>query len=55
MISITNNNLNFLEWTRQVSIEHPDILKHMLKSSDALDRVIAKRIMQNAGGVKNAF
>lgn len=48
MNSITINDLNFLEWAKQVSIEHPDILKHMLKSSDLLDRVIAKRIMQNA-------
>lgn len=44
------SNLSFLEWTKQVSTEHPDILKHMLKSSDLLDRVIAKRIIQNARG-----
>ena len=55
MNSITTNDLNFLEWTRRVSAEHPDILKNMLNSSDALDRVIAKRIMKNAGETKNAF
>jgi hypothetical protein len=48
---ITTNDLNFLEWAKQVSTEHSDILKQMLKSSDVLDRVIAKRIMQNGGGV----
>ena len=40
--SITTNDLNFMEWTRRVSTEHSDILKHMLKSSDVLDRAIAK-------------
>ena len=49
MNSITANNLTFKEWAKRINTEHPDILKHMLKSSDVLDRVIAKRIMQNAG------
>jgi hypothetical protein len=49
--TITTNDLSFLEWTKKVSAEYPDILKQMLKSSDLLDRVIAKRIMQKAGGV----
>jgi len=49
--SITANDLNFMEWAKRVSTEHADIIKHMLISSDVLERVIAKRIMQNAGGI----
>jgi hypothetical protein len=44
------NNLTFLEWARQVSAQYPDILEHMQISSDLLERVIAKRIIQTAGG-----
>ena len=51
MESTTKSNLSFSEWSKRISTEHPDILEHMLKSYDALDRVIAKRIIQNAGGV----
>jgi len=41
---------NFLSWAKRVSSEHPDILEHMLKSQDLLDKVIAKRILTVAGG-----
>lgn len=45
---------NFLSWTKKVNSEHPDILRHMMKSTDVLDRVIAKRIIQTAGVEINA-
>jgi len=55
MKDTSQSNLLFLEWAKKVITEHPDILEYMLKSSDLLDRVIAKRIIQNAGGILNAF
>jgi hypothetical protein len=45
---------NFLSWAKKVTSEHPDILRHMMKSNDVLDRVIAKRIMKIAGVEMNA-
>ncbi len=45
----TQDTNNFSSWAKRVSSEHPDILKHMMRSTDVLDRVIAKRIMQTAG------
>ncbi len=50
MNTITATNKSFLEWAKQVNHHHPDILEHMRKSIDPLERVIAKRIMQTAGG-----
>lgn len=47
------SNISFLEWTKLVSTQHPDILEHMRKSTDPFDRAIAKRIMQTAGMEKN--
>jgi len=44
------SNLPFLQWTKRVITEHPDTLEYMLKSPDQMDRVIAKRIIQNASG-----
>jgi|GEM_PF-1860086 len=44
------SNLSFLQWTKRVITEHPDALEYMLKSSDQMDRVIAKRIIKNASG-----
>ncbi len=46
----SQNSNNFLFWAKRVSSEHPDILDHMLKSQDVLDKVIAKRILAVAGG-----
>lgn len=50
MENMIQRKLLFLEWTRQVSARHPEILEHMRKSTSPLDRVIAKRIIQIAGG-----
>lgn len=50
----TQNLLSFSDWAKQVSTEHSDILKQMMKSTDVLDRVIAKRIMLIAGVEMNA-
>ena len=50
MNTITTNNKSFLEWALQVNAQYPDILEYMKKSTDPLGRVIAKRIMQTAGG-----
>ena len=47
------SNKSFLEWTRQVNAQHPDILEYMLKCTVLLDRVIAKRIIQIAECGKN--
>jgi hypothetical protein len=46
----TQDSNNFLRWAKRVSSEHPDILEHMLKSQDLLDKVIARRILVIAGG-----
>jgi hypothetical protein len=50
MNTITANDLSFLQWAKQVNFQHPEILEHMIKSTDPLERVIAKRILQTAGG-----
>jgi hypothetical protein len=47
----SQNNKSFLEWAKKVSVQHPEILEHMRTSTDPLERVIAKRIMQTAGGL----
>jgi len=45
----TQKNIQFLEWAKQVNAQHPDILEHMRRSTNLLDRVIAKRIMKTVG------
>lgn len=45
----TQNLLSFSDWAKKVSSEHPEVLKQMIQSTIALDRVIAKRIMLAAG------
>lgn len=45
----SQNNIVFLEWARKVSAQHPEILEYMRKSTNLLDRVIAKRIMKTVG------
>lgn len=52
MNSMITNNLSFSDWARLVNAQHPDILAHMRKSTDPLNRVIAKRIMETAGEIK---
>lgn len=49
--TITNDKSlsTFTEWAQQICTNHSEVLKHMMKSSDVLDRVIAKRIIQIAG------
>jgi hypothetical protein len=46
----SQKDIQFLQWAKQVNFQHPDILEHMRKSTDPLERVIAKRIMLTAGG-----
>ena len=55
MDTMTLKDKDFPSWAKQVCCQHPDILKHMMKSTDVLDRVIAKRIMQTAGVEINAY
>ncbi|WP_155401427.1 hypothetical protein [Methanosarcina mazei] len=51
MSTTITNNLSFSDWAKMVNAQHPDILAYMRKSTDPLDRVIAKRIMQTAGAI----
>jgi len=39
----------FISWAKQTCTKHPEILDHMRRSTDPLDRAIAVRIMINAG------
>jgi threonine synthase len=48
---LTNKTLSFKDWATRVSVENRDTLESMLKSSDVLDRVIAKRVLI-AGGTR---
>jgi len=34
----------FSTWAHQIATKHPDILEHMKRSTDPLDRAIASRI-----------
>jgi hypothetical protein len=43
------DNNNFLSWAKKVCTESPETLEWMLKSHNALYRVIARRIKQIAG------
>ena len=43
------SNLSFLEWAKQTCTKHPEILDHMRKGIDPLERAIAVRIIENAG------
>jgi hypothetical protein len=54
MKNTTTNHNNFSEWARKVRAQKSDVLELMLKSDDALDRAIAKDIVQTAGGCDNA-
>ena len=53
MKSMIQSNISFLEWTKMMNTQYPDILEHMRKSTDPLDRAISKRIMQIAGVEKS--
>lgn len=43
---------NFLSWAKRICTEQPETLEWMLKSNNALHRVIARRIKQIAGNEK---
>lgn len=43
------NDKEFSTWARQTCINHPDVLEHMLKSINPLEKAIAVRIIRNAG------
>jgi len=49
MIQEIQNDISFLEWSKQVSSQHPEILEYMRRGTNLLERVIAKRIIQAAG------
>lgn len=46
---MTSNDISFFTWTKQTCTKYPEILEHMRKSTDPLERAIAVRIMKNAG------
>jgi|GEM_PF-1820433 hypothetical protein len=39
----------FSSWAEQTCTNHLEIIEHMRKSADVMDRAFAKRIMQIAG------
>jgi hypothetical protein len=49
METMTSNDKSFSSWAKQTCSKHPDILDHMRKSTNPLERAIAVRIMKNAG------
>lgn len=49
--TIITNNLSFSDWAKMINAQYPEILAHMRKSTDPLDRAISKRIMQIAGEI----
>lgn len=51
---MTLKDIDFSSWAKQVCNQHSDILEHMMKSTDVLDRIIAKRIMEVASSCDNA-
>lgn len=53
METMVSKDKSFSEWARQICNDHLEILEHMSKSTNVLDRVIAKRIIQTAGVEKS--
>lgn len=53
METMTSTDKSFSSWAAQTCTNHLEILEHMRKSTDAMDRAIAKRIMQIAGVEKS--
>jgi hypothetical protein len=49
MDTVTARDKELSIWAKKVSSQHPDILKHMREGTDTLAKVIAIRIMINAG------
>lgn len=53
METTISNDKVFSAWAEQTCTNHFEILEHMRKSIDVIDRAIAKRIMQIAGVEKS--
>jgi hypothetical protein len=49
MEGITLEDKTFSMWAKKMCTQHPEILKHMKQSHDALERAIAVRIMKLGG------
>jgi hypothetical protein len=49
MSTTITNDLSFSDWATETCSNHPEILENMLKSSDILTVVIAKRILAVGG------
>ncbi len=49
MNNMTLKDKSFISWAKQTCTKHPEILDHMRKSTDPLERAIAVRIMIHAG------
>jgi hypothetical protein len=49
MNNMTLKDISFISWAKQTCTTHPEILDHMRKSTDPLERAIAVRIIINAG------
>jgi hypothetical protein len=49
MKDTTPDDKTFLMWAKQTCTKHPEILEHMKRSHDALERSIAIRIMKLGG------
>jgi hypothetical protein len=54
MKDVTPTNISFSSWAAQTYAQKKDILELMLKSDNALDRMIANDILQTAGVDTNA-
>lgn len=54
MNDTTPTNLTFSSWAAQTYATKKDVLKLMLNSDSALDRIIAADIIKSAGGYENA-
>lgn len=49
METMKSKDKSLSAWAEQTCAKHPEILEHMSKSLDVMDRAIAKRIMKIAG------
>jgi hypothetical protein len=49
MNNMALKDISFISWAKQTCTKHPEILDHMRKSTDPLERAIAVRILKNGG------
>jgi len=49
---MTLKDISFISWAKQICTKYPEILDHMRKSTDPLNRAIAVRILKNAGVIE---